>query len=150
MMDKDVSRNTGVPAGTICSMRRRGAIPPGEISDVRALGLAVSRGLRSRGVSVAQAARVLMLFWDMPLERLEACLARGARYVLLIGSEAVPRLVQREAVTRNPAIPAGVAFMAGLVPALIDVGTVWARIQVEKAKAAQEEHDGQLRVRGSR
>lgn len=130
--DGQASVITGVPRGTFQSMRARGTIPAGPLSDVRVLALAVSRGLRARGVGVDHAGDVLDWLWHrVTLERLEADLARGARW-LLVAADLPPlcRLVTLASVTNNPEVPPEAAYMAGVT--LVNVGTVWSRIQTAK------------------
>lgn len=142
LSSEETSHLTGTPPGTLRRLQQLRLIPSsGGLSRVQVLGIAVSRGLAARGCDQEKHADIFSLFMAMTQEELESCLARGERYVAVFGTKPEPNLIRMEDVTKNPGVQAGAAFMAGLLPALIDVQSVWENINRELAKLRAEVED---------
>jgi hypothetical protein len=147
----DLARLTGVPEGTVKTLRAAGHLRPARpgrpgpgVGDrwslTQALALAVSRGLRHRGVTSEEAGRVLNLLWHLSRERLEAQLAGGRTCLMVVGRLVMPRLVSRAAVLANEQMDYEAAQTVGLLPCAVDVAAVWGRLleEVERLPASKK------------
>jgi hypothetical protein len=142
----DLCRLTGLPMGTLKRLRAEGFLRPAQPgtrgrghadlwSLTQALAIAVSRGLRTRGITLDQAGHVLKYFLDMPSTRLEAHFRQGRTCLIMAGTQVLPRLLTRDSILANKEIDYTTAASAGLLPAALDVERIWEVIKREAARA---------------
>src|SRR5262245_58565558 len=67
----------------------------------QALAIVVSRGLKRRGVSRKFCEAILQEFWATSQEALEAAFAEGRTHLLIVNTEALPRLLSLDSI-QNP------------------------------------------------
>jgi len=142
MTSTELCRLTGLPMGTLKRLRAAGwlrAAKPGaqgrghadRWSLAQVLAIAVARGLRTRGVSLDQAERVLRYLWAMPMTRLEEHFRDGQTCLFLIGTDVLPRLLPLDSILANEQIDYTTAASVGLLPAAVHVQRIWERIMAE-------------------
>ena len=137
---EEASRLTGVPDGTIGMLQRQGAIASsGGLTLGQLLAIAVARGLTARGLSWHESGAVLQYLWQMPTERLEANFARGANFLLVLGTRVLPRLVTMEAIQHPAGVSPAEISRYGLMPCAIDVSAVHDRLVRESAALTKSE-----------
>ena len=145
LTSSELCRLTGLPMGSLKRLRAEGglrAAKPGAPgrghadlwSLAQVLGIAVARGLRTRGVSLEQAEQVLHYLWDMPAARLAAHFRHGQTCLFLVGTEVLPRLLTPDSILANDQIDYATAASVGLLPAAVDVRRIWERIQAEATR----------------
>jgi len=126
----------------IPNLKRDGLIParPGGAgrsqgdlwSAPQTVGIAAWQLGRRRGVPPDGSLALALYLARMPLREMQAHIAAGRRYIMVIGETAVHRLVSadeiqaamRQSIDRVSDEDLGRAYLAGLVPAAIDIGRV--------------------------
>ncbi|HLN30705.1 MAG TPA: hypothetical protein VK395_23390 [Gemmataceae bacterium] len=142
LTSNELCRLTGLPMGTLKRLRADGwlkAAKPGGRGRGHAdlwslqqvLAIAVSRGLRTRGVSLDQAEQVLLYLWNMPAKYMEVQFRRGQTCLFLAGTQVLPRLFTQASIFANEHIDYATAASVGMLPAAVDVQRIWERIRSE-------------------
>jgi hypothetical protein len=111
---------------------------PDRYRRVQALGLAVARYARGRGSEVPEAGGLLDCIGRMSEAELEAHFEAGRRYILIVGTRPLPRLIRLEDAGADPGMVAA-CWKSGIVPCLIDVSRAWERLQERIAQLRAEE-----------
>lgn len=138
---------TGLPKGTLKRLRASGALVPAQgkgrphrdyWSAPQALGISIGRALRQRGVSLDQADAVREYLSALPIEQLEARILSGHRFIAIVGSMALPRLLTLEAIHDNEMAPDADTIVRAVLarPVAMDVGVAW--LQLQRALEALE------------
>jgi hypothetical protein len=146
LTSKEFSRVTGIPEGSILGFRQEVGITPDlpivqgrkaqtPFTVQQALAAACWRGLLKLGVRREDAAAVSRHLWHLPTEHLEADFVRGARFILIVGGFACPRLLTADAIRAPEGIPPELA--ASLQPVAVDAQKLLNGIISEVSKEAK-------------
>ena len=143
----DVCKLTGVAPRTLANWVESGAIRPvvatvgtgnhrrfAVVPDV--LAVAVGRGLKASGLSYGVAFAAMEFAMDLSQKRIENAMADGRRFLILVGTVAVPRLASRKEVRDSRAM-AGV-IKTGVHPTVVDIGAVYENLRTEAVRVAAD------------
>jgi hypothetical protein len=128
-------RLANLPSGTLKDhrMRQLAFVPavqgrgpkPSLWSESQVFGLCLMSHLRKQGVSLKASVATYHVLSSLSAEQLLARFEAGKKYLAIMGSTAVPRLVALDSITQNPVFTPSDAVAMGVPITLVDVHAAW-------------------------